>query len=101
REYTSEPPELEFEPGMRAKRPQSTSEPRSAPPPSAGPASRSGFRVGADLLAAASIAFFGFVLVMSGVAKARQQSRVYACQNNLRTLYNGLADYAGNDPQGY
>jgi prepilin-type processing-associated H-X9-DG protein len=52
------------------------------------------------MLIAACIAFVGIGLVLSGVAKARQQSRVIACQNNLRTLYGGLADYASTDPQG-
>jgi hypothetical protein len=53
----------------------------------------------ADLLVAACIAFVGFGLVLSGVAKARYQSQTVACQNSLRTLYSGLSGYADADPQ--
>jgi prepilin-type processing-associated H-X9-DG protein len=101
REYASdEPPELEFGSGTRAKRSQAASEPRLAPPPTDGPEYRSGGRIRADLLVAACIAFVGVSLVLSGIAKARHQSRVYACQNSLRTLHVGLAGYADSDPQG-
>jgi prepilin-type processing-associated H-X9-DG protein len=52
------------------------------------------------VLVAACIAFVGFGLVLSGIAKARHDARVAACQNNLRTLYSGLAGYADSDPHG-
>jgi prepilin-type processing-associated H-X9-DG protein len=95
REYSAdEPKELDFDSGTRAKRPRSASDPGPAPPPTDGPEYRSGLRLRADLLVAACIAFVGFGLVMSGIAKARHNQRVIACQNNLRTLYGGLADYA-------
>lgn len=74
-----------------------------ARPPAPPPADRPEFRGGrfrADLLVAACIAFVSFVLVTSGIAKARHQQRVYACQNGLRTLHTGLAGYADADPQG-
>lgn len=91
-----EPRELEFASGTQAKRPGEPVEPRPAPPPSDGPEYRSTwFR--ADLLVAAGIAFLGVGLVLSGVAKARQNSRVVACQNSLRTLHNGLTSYASTD----
>ncbi|MBM3982350.1 MAG: hypothetical protein FJ304_19200 [Planctomycetes bacterium] len=94
-----EPPELAFGPGTRAPRPAEPAAPRPAPPASDGPVYRSSW-VRADLLVAAGIAFFGIGLVLSGVAKARQQSRVLACQNSLRTLHTGLANYADTDAQG-
>lgn len=101
REFTPEPPELEFASGTRAKRPDGEpAEPRRAPPPSDGPEYRTFGRLRADMLVAACIALVGVSLVLSGIAKARHESRVLACQNSLRTLYNGLADYADNDPKG-
>jgi|GEM_PF-1225204 len=100
REYAAETPtEMEFGSGTRAKQP-STSTRRPAPPPSDGPEYRSGYRFRADVLVAACIAFVGIGLVLSGVAKARYESRVAACQNSLRTLHSGLAGYADSDPQG-
>ena len=93
-------PELDFGPGTRAKVSQPAPGPRPAPPPADRPEFRGGGRFRADLLVAACIAFVGVGLVLSGVAKARQQSRVYACQNSLRTLHGGLAGYADADPQG-
>lgn len=90
--------EMEFGSGTRAKQPTSTRRP--APPASDGPEFRSGFRFRADLLVAACIAFVGIGLVLSGVAKARYESRVAACQNSLRTLHSGLAGYADTDSQG-
>jgi hypothetical protein len=65
-----------------------------------GPDHRTGPRLRVDLLVAACIAFVGFGLVLSGVAKARYQSQVMACQNGLRTLSAGLTGYADADPQG-
>ena len=104
REFADEPAELDFDSGTRAKVPQNatapSTTPRPAPPPTDGPEYRGGVRLRADLLVAACIAFVGIGLVVSGVAKARQQSRVYACQNSLRTLHGGLAGYADTDPQG-
>ncbi len=88
---TDPPVDGEFEPSGVAK----------APPPSDGPDLRtvSGrFRV--DLFVAAGIALLGLGLILSGIAKARHQNRVVACQNSLRTLHTGLVDYANNDPQG-
>lgn len=98
REYANdeEPPEIEFGSGTRAKPPAA----RPAPLPSDGPEFRSGFRLRAELLVAACIAFVGVGLVLSGIAKARQQNRVVACQDSLRTLYSGLSGYADHDPQG-
>jgi prepilin-type processing-associated H-X9-DG protein len=97
----AEPPELEFGPGTRAKRPEApTAEPRPAPPPSDGPDYRGAGRLRADILVAACIALVGVSLVFSGIAKARHESRAAACRNSLRTLYKGLADYADNDRQG-
>ena len=108
------PAELEFASGTRAKRPQpapaaaparpapplATPALAAAPPPTGGPEYRGGLRLRADLLVAAAIAFVGVGLLLSGVAKARHQSRVYACQNSLRTLYTGLSGYADADLQG-
>ena len=71
-----------------------------APPPADGPEMRTGGpRLRADLVVAAAIAFVAFGLVLSGVAKARHQNRVLACQNSLRTLHSGLTGYADSDPQ--
>jgi hypothetical protein len=94
------PSELEFGSGTRAKVPAPT--PRTAPPVTDGPDLRTGFgfRLRIDVLVAACIAFVGFGLVLSGIAKAQYQSRLLACQNNLRLLYNGLSGYADADPQG-
>ena len=89
------PAEVDFGPGTRAKRPG----PGPAPPPTDGPEPRTGGRFRADLLVAAGIAILGIGLVLSGIAKARHQSRVYACQNTLRTLHTGLAGYADTDAQ--
>ncbi len=100
REFAAEPAELDFDSGTRAKVPRHATGPRPAPPPTDGPEYRGGGRFRADLLVAACIAFVGIGLVLSGVAKARQQNRVYACQNSLRTLHGGLAGYADSDPQG-
>lgn len=99
RDFRADPPmDFEFESGTRAKRPDGG---RPAPPVSDGPdAPAPGRRFRIDLVVAAGIAFLGFGLVTSGIAKARQQQRVYACQNSLRTLHNGLAGYADADPQG-
>lgn len=98
RGYNSDAPvEFEFEPGTRAKVPGATAAP--APPASDGPDPQPGRRFRADLIVAAGIAFLGLGLVFSGIAKARQQQRVYACQNSLRTLHTGLAGYADSDPQ--
>lgn len=97
RQYTDAPRELNFDHGTRAK--PSRCEPRPAPPVDR-PEFRSGARLRADVLVAACIAFVGFGLVLSGVAKARHDSRVTACQNSMRTLYGGLAGYADSDPQG-
>lgn len=103
--------EIEFGSGTRAKAPKpapattpATAEPappaRKAAPPTDGPEYRSGVRLRADLLVAACIAFVGFGLVMSGVAKARYRSQLAACQNGLRELHGGVSKYADNDPQG-
>ncbi|AMV23859.1 hypothetical protein VT84_05560 [Gemmata sp. SH-PL17] len=101
REFSSSPPtELEFGSGTRAKVPGAPRTPRPAPPVSDGPDPQPSRRFRADLLVAACIAFVGFGLVSSGIAKARQQQRIYACQNSLRTLHVGLAGYADSDPQG-
>lgn len=99
RDYTAEAPrELEFDSGTRAKVPGSA---RRAPPVSDGPEpAPPGRRFRADLIVAAGIAFLGFGLITSGIAKARHQQRVYACQNSLRTLHTGLSGYADSDPQG-
>jgi hypothetical protein len=101
REFANDPPtELDFDSGTRAKVPQTASDrPRQAPPTD-GPEYRGGPRFRADVLVAACIAFVGLGLVFSGIAKARHQSRVVACQNSLRTLHSGLAGYADHDPQG-
>ncbi|MBP3959978.1 hypothetical protein J8F10_32455 [Gemmata sp. G18] len=99
REFASSPPtEIEFGSGTRAKVPADRT--RTAPPVTDGPDPQSGRRLRIDLIVAAGIAFLGFGLISSGIVKARQQQRVYACQNNLRTLHNGLAGYADSDPQG-
>lgn len=103
REYSSdEPAELEFGSGTRAKAPQAAtpSEKTRTAPPTDGPEFRGSPRFRADVLVAACIAFVGLGLVLSGVAKARHNSRVTACQNSLRTLHSGLSGYADNDPQG-
>jgi hypothetical protein len=98
REFADPPSdEMEFDSGTRAKKPRTATEP--SPPPTDGPEYR-GVRFRADMLVAACIAFVGLGLVFSGIAKARHQSRVYACQNNLRTLSVGLTGYADHDPQG-
>jgi prepilin-type processing-associated H-X9-DG protein len=101
RDYSDEPPEIDivFGPGTRA--PFATDHtPRPAPPATDGPDPRAGGRFRADLLVAASIAFVGIGLLMSGIAKARHDNRMIACQNSLRTLHNGLAGYADSDAQG-
>jgi hypothetical protein len=108
REFTAEPPsEFAFGSGTRAKKPQTapaaedaTDAPLRMAPATDRPEFRSGFRFRADVLVAACIAFVGIGLVLSGVAKARHQSRIVACQNSLRTLHSGLAGFADNDPQG-
>ena len=91
REFTSDGP-TDFEPGTRANVPGAP--PRAAPPVSDGPDPQPGRRFRPDLIVAAGIAFLAFGLISSGIAKARQQQRVYACQNSLRTLHTGLAGYA-------
>jgi prepilin-type processing-associated H-X9-DG protein len=53
-----------------------------------------GGRFRADLIVAAGIGLIAVGLVLSGVNRARQQSNLLTCQNNLRTLHNGLAGYA-------
>jgi prepilin-type processing-associated H-X9-DG protein len=101
RDHADPPRELEFDSGTRAK--GSPSAPRHQPrpaPPADGPEFRSGGRLRADLLVAACIAFVGFALVFSGIAKARHDARVVACQNSMRTLYGGLSGYADTDPRG-
>ncbi|HEY1187262.1 MAG TPA: hypothetical protein VGE74_06370 [Gemmata sp.] len=99
RDFSAEPPlDIEFGSGTRAKRPAGN---QPAPPVSDGPEPPApGRRFRADLIVAAGIAFLGFGLVVSGIAKGRQQQRVYACQNSLRTLHTGLSGYADSDPQG-
>ena len=102
REFASDAPvDFEFEPGTRAKVPGVPT--AAAPPVSDGPDPQSGHRFRIDLIVAAGIAFLGFGLLFSGIAKARQQQRVYACQNNLLTLHTGLTGYAeakdGHYPQ--
>src|SRR5262245_21148140 len=99
REYAEEPPELDFNASVLAPA-QTPSGSRPAPPPADGPEYRSGFRFRADMLVAACIAFVGIGLVLSGVAKARQNTRDVACQNSLRTFYTGLSGFADHDPQG-
>ncbi|MDY3563769.1 hypothetical protein R5W23_005385 [Gemmata sp. JC673] len=91
------PGELEFGSGTRAKVPGAS---RPAPPVSDGPEPAPGRRLRIEIAVAAGIAFLAFGLVTSGIAKARQQQRVYACQNGLRTLHTGLSGYADSDPQG-
>jgi hypothetical protein len=100
---------IEFGAGTRATPPEPTprptaaparSAPPPAPPPAEGPEYRAGFRLRVDLIVAAGIAFVGIGLVLSGVAKARYQSQMLACQNSLRTLHTGLTGYADADPQG-
>ncbi len=104
REFAADPPaEVEFGSGTRAKAPRTaatSSEKARSAPPTDEPEYRGGPRFRADVLVAACIAFVGIGLVLSGVAKARHQSRVVACQNSLRTLHSGLTGYADNDPQG-
>lgn len=93
--------EIEFDSGTRAKVPQAAiATPRPAPPSADGPELRGGPRLRADLLVAACIAFVGFGLIVSGIAKARHTNRVVACQENLQTLSAGLSRYADTDPQG-
>lgn len=100
REFTADPPtELNFDSDALTKSRASTPRLRPAPPTDE-PEYRGGPRFRADVLVAACIAFVGLGLVLSGVAKARHQSRVVACQNSLRTLHSGLAGYADSDPQG-
>jgi prepilin-type processing-associated H-X9-DG protein len=98
REMGTDPPveeDIEFGPLPVAKAPSPK-----APPPTDGPESRTpAARFRADLLVAFGIAFVAFGLVLSGVAKARHQSRVLACQNSLHTLHTGLTGYADSDPQ--
>lgn len=96
RDYSDEPPEIDlvFGPGTRAPQFATDHATRPAPPVTDGPEHRPGMRFRADLLVAASIAFVGLGLLMSGIAKARHESRMVACQNSLRTLHNGLAGYA-------
>jgi hypothetical protein len=100
------PGEMDFGAGTRAKAPPTTvptpphSAPRTFAAPADGPEFRAGWRPRADLLVAACLAFVGVGLLLSGVAKARYQSQVLACQNGLRTLYGGLSGYADADPQG-
>jgi prepilin-type processing-associated H-X9-DG protein len=97
REYATDPPtDFEFESGTRAKRRKAAGV---APPISDGPEPQVGRRFRADLIVAALIAFVAFGLVTSGIAKAREQQRVFACQNSLRTLHGGLASYADTDSQ--
>jgi prepilin-type processing-associated H-X9-DG protein len=102
REYADESPEIDiqFGPGTRAPGFADDRAPTPAPPPTDGPDHRSGSRFRADLLVAACLAFVGIGLVLSGIARARYEQRVSACQNSLRTLHNGLAGYADHDPQG-
>ena len=65
------PSEFEFETGTRAKVPRKAP---TAPPASDGPEPpQPGRRFRADLVVAAGIAFLGFGLITSGIAKARQQ----------------------------
>ncbi len=106
REYAEEPPELDLDALTRAKSPEAADNhspgtgTRPAPPPTDRPEFRGGGRFRADMLVAACIAFVGIGLVLSSVAKARQQNRLAACQNSLRTLHSGLAGYADCDTQG-
>jgi prepilin-type processing-associated H-X9-DG protein len=105
RAYSEEPPEIDlaFGPGTRAPDPNEPSGGRGGTAhhfPHEGPEHRSGGRFRAEFLVAACLAFVGIGLVLSGVAKARHQNRVYACQNSLRTLYSGLSGYADTDPAG-
>ncbi|AWM41088.1 hypothetical protein GobsT_03050 [Gemmata obscuriglobus] len=97
RGFADAPGELEFGSGTRAKVPGAA---RPAPPVSDGPEPAPGRRLRAEIVVAAGIAFLAFGLVTSGIAKARQQQRVYACQNSLRGLHTGLSGYADSDPQG-
>lgn len=53
-----------------------------------------GGRFRADLFVAAGIALVAVGLVFSAVGRVRYQNQMAACQNNLRTLYAGLAGYA-------
>lgn len=100
REYgNDEREELEFGSGTRAKKSREVAEPRREPPPREARL-RYAIPLRADMLVAACIALVGVGLVLSGIAKARHQSRVYACQNSLRTLHTGLAGFADSDPQG-
>jgi hypothetical protein len=100
REFAADAPaEFDFASGTRAKVPGAPV--RTAPPAPDGPEPpRPGRWFRADTLVAAAIAFLAFGLVSSGIVKARQQQRVYACQNSLRTLHTGLSGYADSDPQG-
>jgi hypothetical protein len=47
-----------------------------------------------DLIIAAGIAFLAFGLTFSFVNRVRQANDLTACQNNLRTLHDGLTGYA-------
>jgi hypothetical protein len=68
---------------------------RTGPPPADRPEVRTfGGRFRAELFVAAGIALVAFGLVVSAVGRARHQSQVMACQNNLRVLYQGLTGYA-------
>lgn len=53
-----------------------------------------GGRFRADLVVAAGIGLVAVGLVLSFVSRARYQSDLLACQNNLRVLHQGLAGYA-------
>jgi prepilin-type processing-associated H-X9-DG protein len=62
-----------------------------------------GGRFRPDLIVACGIAFLSVGLIFSAIGKVRARSQLLACQENLHTLYNGLAGYAdthdGNYPQ--
>jgi hypothetical protein len=65
-------------------------------PPEQPEARAMGGRFRADLIVAAGIGLIAVGLVLSGVGRLRHHNNVMACQNNLRTLHNGLAGYADN-----
>jgi hypothetical protein len=70
---------------------------RPGPPPAEPPEVRAlGGRFRAELFVAGAIALVAFGLVASGIDRVRHQSRVMACQNNMRVLYQGLAGYSDN-----
>ncbi|OWK38093.1 hypothetical protein [Fimbriiglobus ruber] len=48
----------------------------------------------ADVVVAGGIAFFSVGLVLSGVAKLRNENQIRACQNQLQEVHRALAGYA-------